>query len=65
MFIFSRPELRDLLDFRLYVEADSDVRLSRMSVLLISLQDERQTGKRRSSIKTVFRNIREVFEKDI
>jgi uridine kinase len=31
MFIFKIPKLRELLDFKIYVEVDDDIRISRMS----------------------------------
>jgi len=34
MFIF-RPELIELMDFKIYIDADDDVRLSRMSKYIL------------------------------
>ena len=35
MFIFKIPKLRELIDFKIFVEVDDDIRLSRMRKKLI------------------------------
>jgi uridine kinase len=36
MFIYKIPLLRDLIDFKIFVEVDDDIRLSRMCKLFIT-----------------------------
>jgi uridine kinase len=37
-FIFKIPALRDIFDFKIFVEVDDDIRLSRMGIILNNIK---------------------------
>jgi len=57
MFIFKIPEVRDLIDFKIFIEVDEDVRLSRMrknNIILLVIHENKYMKSKADALKSFF-----------